>query len=139
MVGGALNMMLARATLFAWLEAVTGAVPIGGVKGRLVQSLANGRDELGWHTDEVPGETRQLGVVVNLSDSPFEGGSFELRRTGAVSALVSHRYDRPGSMMVFAVRSDLQHRVTALTSGGPRRVWAGWFLAEPETRGLPGG
>ncbi len=136
-VGGSLGIMLGRSVLYAWLEAATGAGPIRGVTGRLVQTRANGRDALDWH-DDGDGVNRKLAVVIDLSDAPYTGGLFEMRHTGGDQPFFSHRHDRPGSMMVFAVRSALQHRVTALTSGGPRRVWAGWFLAEPEGRGLPG-
>lgn len=136
-VGGSLGILLGRPALYSWLEAATGVGPIRGIAGRLVQTRANGRDGLDWH-DDGDGANRKLAVVVDLSDAPYEGGLFEMRRTGEAAPFLSHRHDRPGSMMVFAVRSELQHRVTELTSGGPRRVWAGWFLAEPEARGLPG-
>lgn len=137
-VGGTIGIMLGRPALYAWLEVVTGAGPIRGVTGRLVQTRANGRDGLDWH-DDGDGASRKLAVVINLSDAPYQGGLFEMRRTGEAAPFLSHRHDLPGSMMVFAVRNALQHRVTEVTSGGPRRVWAGWFLAEPEARGLPGG
>lgn len=137
LVGGTLGILLGRRALYAWLEAATAVAPIRGVSGRLVQTRANGRDALVWH-DDIDGPARQLGVVVNLSDTPYEGGVFEMRRTSEAGPFLSYHHDRPGSMMVFAVRRDLQHRVTVLSSGGPRRVWAGWFLAEPEQRGLPG-
>lgn len=135
-VGGTISVLLARSALLIWLEAATGLAPLRAVAGRLVQTRANGRDALGWH-DDSQGDTgtRLLAVVINLSDAPYDGGRFDLRRVGSAEPIISHRHDRPGSMMVFAVSKGLEHRVTPLTAGGPRRVYAGWFLTEPEHPG----
>lgn len=46
--------------------------------------------------------------------------------------LLAHHHNKPGTVLIFAVRPDLEHRVTPLTSGGPRRVFAGWFLTGEE-------
>lgn len=130
-VGRALSMLLSRPALLNWLSAATGVGPLRAVSGRLVQTRANNRDALGWHADNVD-PTWQLGVVINLSQTAFEGGLFELRYTHSEAPILSFQHRRPGTMVVFAVRSDLQHRVTPVIAGGPRRVYAGWFLTEPE-------
>lgn len=133
-VGGAISILLARSSLLTWLEAATGTGPLRAVAGRLVQTRANGRDALAWHDDR-DSATRKLAVVINLSDRPFDGGRFDLRHAGTEAPIVSHRHDRAGAIMVFAVRKGLEHRVTQVTAGGPRRVYAGWFLTEPEHHG----
>lgn len=136
-VGASLSLMLGREPLYQWFEQATAAVPIRGVSGRVVRNHANGRDELVWHDDILDGN-RRLAAVVSLTDQPYSGGLFEMRRSGEAEPFLAHHHVEPGSMMVFAVRPDLQHRVTPLTRGGPRRVWAGWFLSQPEDNGLPG-
>lgn len=130
-VGSLIRVLLGRPALYDWLEAATGLAPIRAADGRLVQTRANHRDELAWHNDL--GENgRVLAVVINLSDCGYEGGRFDLRAEGAADMLFTQ--DRPlaGSLTVFAVRQGLEHRVTPVTAGGPRRVFAGWFLARPE-------
>jgi hypothetical protein len=130
-VGKSISLLLARQALLDWLEDATDIRPLRATAGRLVQTRANSRDELVWH-DDMGHLARKLAVVINLSDTPFEGGVFELRAKGSETLLFSHKHVEPGAMLVFAVRPELEHRVTPLTAGGPRRVYAGWFLAKPE-------
>jgi 2OG-Fe(II) oxygenase superfamily len=130
-VSGTISLMLGRRGLFDWLEQATGCGPIKALAGRIAQTRANEQDELVWH-DDSDSPDRLLGVVVNLSDQPYEGGLFELRRKGAPEPLFRYRHIRPGSITLFAVRSDLEHRVLPVTAGGPRRVYAGWMMAQPE-------
>lgn len=130
-LGKLLGIVLARAALWEWLEQATGAVPIGGAAGKVAQTRPETLNSLDWHDDRhTPG--RQLGVVIHLSDAAYGGGDFELRRAGSHETLARFTDCNAGTMAIFAVRGDLEHRVTALTSGGPRRVFAGWFLTEPE-------
>lgn len=37
---------------------------------------------------------------------------------------------RQGDALIFKVDHALEHRVTPLTAGGPRIVWAGWFIGQ---------
>jgi hypothetical protein len=136
-IGGMIGLLLNRPVLRDWIEEATGLSPVRAISGRLAQFRANGCDALGWHNDFGLQDVgnRLLGVVINLSDTPFEGGRFELRRLGETQPIVSHHYDRPGSMMLFAVRRDLEHRVEPVLGGGPRRIYAGWFLTAPEYPG----
>lgn len=133
-VGGTISLLLARAPFLRWVEQATGRSPLTAVAGRLVQTRAGSPHALNWH-DDIEDAKRMLGVVINLSDNPFTGGQFEMRRAGSNQPFLSHRYDRTGSMMIFAVRRGLEHRVAEVESGGPRRVYAGWFLSEPEHAG----
>lgn len=131
-VSAAINLMLGRRTLFEWLEQATGCGPIKAVAGRIAQTRAGTAEHLGWHDDrDVPG--RLLAIVLNLSDRPYHGGEFELRRKGESEPLFRFTHSQPGSLTVFAVRPDLEHRVLPVVDGGPRRVFAGWLLREPES------
>lgn len=130
-VGAAISLLLQRPAMLDWFEKATGCTPLRAAAGRLVQTRENGRDELAWH-DDLGDPTRKLAIVINLSDAPFEGGIFDLRHVGEQASFLSHRHDKAGTMIVFAVRPGLEHRVTMVTKGGPRRVYAGWFLTQPE-------
>lgn len=135
-VGGTLSLVLGRHGFLEWLSAVTGAAPLRAISGRLVQTRANGIDSLAWHDDLVDGR-RLLGLVVNLSDRSYEGGAFELRRKKDRAPLRTVAGGNPGDITVFAVDPAIEHRVTGLLSGGPRRVYAGWAMTEPEHAGDP--
>ncbi|HCF25102.1 MULTISPECIES: 2OG-Fe(II) oxygenase [unclassified Novosphingobium] len=130
-VSGMISLMLGHRDLFDWLEQATGCGPIKALAGRIAQTRANDQDELVWHDDN-DSPDRLLGVVINLSDQPYEGGLFELRRKGEIEPLFSYQHRSPGSITLFAVRRDLEHRVSPVTSGGPRRVFAGWMMSRPE-------
>ena len=129
-VGAALNIMLSRPAFLRWVEAVTGRHDLHRVEGRVVQTRANGLDALDWHNDthDDAAGARRLGITVNLSDSAYEGGDFELRLAGTHAMLTRYRHDHVGNALIFDIAGDLEHRVLPVLSGGPRRVFTGWFV-----------
>lgn len=130
-------MALARSNLLSWLEKVTGCEPITTVEGVLARMQRG--DILDWHRDAFHG-VRRLAVVINLSEMPFEGGRFEMRRPETKETLFSYDHTVPGSVMIFRLGRDLQHRVTPVTAGGPRVAFSGWLRAPiqaDESRRLP--
>jgi hypothetical protein len=132
-IGKALSLLLHSTALLDWLESVTGVGPLNAVAGRLAETRCNGRDALDWH-DDCNDKSRRLAVVINLSDQPFEGGQFLLRRKGESEPILTFDHGAVGSILIFAVRPDLEHCVTPVTRGGPRRVYAGWFQACAEIK-----
>lgn len=127
--GGAISLALQREGLRRWLEAATGCGPLGKVEGRVIQARANGHDQLDWHND-LHDSRRRLAITVNLSDAPYEGGLFQLRAVATREMLTEHLHEERGTVLIFDISRDLEHRVLPLTSGGPRRVYTGWFFRE---------
>lgn len=122
--GGAISLALRRPELMRWVEQVTGCETLVTASGRVQQIEANPDNELEWHTD-LWEPTRRIGISINLGEESYEGGKFELRdRHGVLS---EHRHVERGSALLFDVGPKYQHRVLPVTSGGPRRVYAGWF------------
>jgi hypothetical protein len=134
-VGAALNIMLSRPAFLRWIEAVTGRHDLRRVEGRVVQTRANGRDALDWHNDthDDAAGARRLGITVNLSATAYEGGDFELRLAGTHAMVTRYRHDRAGTALIFDIAGDLEHRVLPVSSGGPRRVFTGWFVQRSST------
>ena len=131
--GAALNIALSRAPLLRWVEAATGRDGLARVEGRVVQTRANGIDGLEWHDDlNVP--ARKLGITINLSDAPYDGGDFELRDAQSHELVTRYHHHVPGTALLFDVDAASQHRVLPVGSGGPRRVFTGWFLQEAAAR-----
>jgi hypothetical protein len=127
--GRIINLTLNRPEVLRWLEAVTDCGPLDHFEGRVAQTLCRPGDELVWHDDLPNGEKRRLALVVNLSTEAYTGGEFQLRRTEMGTSggrLFEHRYTEPNSAILFRVGHDLEHRVLPLSTGGPRRVFAGW-------------
>ena len=132
--GKMLNLLLSRPSFLRWLEQATAHEPLERIEGRLAQTVARPGDRLIWHDDD-PGSARRLAIVINLSTKPFEGGDFEIRHKNG-ETLFAHRYTELNSALIFAVNHALEHRVLPLSSGGPRRVFAGWAFS-PEDEAKP--
>jgi len=131
LIGRAISLLLHSTELLHWLEDVTGMGPLRAIAGRFAEMRASHGDALDWH-DDLHDTTRRLAIIVNLSERPFAGGQFQLRRKGETELLMCHDHPQAGSVLIVAVRPELEHRVTPVSSGGPRRIYAGWFLTQPE-------
>ncbi len=109
---------------------ITGcADSIKGFGGRIYRSLPRAAHHLDWH-DDAEDKTRLIGISVNLSEQPFEGGVFQIRnrRTGKIFREVGCL--NSGDAHIFRISPDLQHRVTKLEGGAARTMASGWFVSE---------
>lgn len=131
----ALRFALGRRALFRWLEQLTGCRPLNGVTGAVVRMRQGEDEQLNWHDDAARKfQDRVLAVTINLGDAPYRGGDFEMRRRGQTALCCRHHHAAPGEALVFEVSPTLQHRVTPLIEGGPRTIFAGWFVATSAPR-----
>ncbi|MEO8259981.1 MAG: 2OG-Fe(II) oxygenase [Acidobacteriota bacterium] len=126
--GFALRFALERPAFVRWLETATGGETLRRLAGVVAEIGAGTGQELGWHNDLHEGALgRRLAVTIHLSDEPYDGGVFEMRDEASGRLLVRTGALPPGSIILFRIDQRLRHRVTPVTSGGPRRVFAGWF------------
>lgn len=132
LAGAALTLALNRANLMQWIEETTQCGPLKAVGGHVVQTRPVVGDQLSWHNDLNDAE-RCLAITINLSEQPYAGGLFELGVAATREVLLRHRHVAPGSALLFEVAPGLVHRVLPLTSGGPRRIYTGWFLRSRQT------
>lgn len=126
-VARALGFALCNQPLIEWINRVTGSTVSRHIPGGLARLRAGSNHRMDWHDDHLDRPVRQLAVTINLSSTAYEGGSFELRGKGQKDILFSHHHREPGSLVLFRVDQRFEHRVTAVESGGPRLVYAGWF------------
>jgi hypothetical protein len=113
------------AKLFDVVREISGCDHIGSFIGRVYLMRAGAGHYDRWHSD-MDG-SRLIGISVNLSEKPFAGGVFELRRAG--SDVVTSRVANtgPGDAVLFRIADDLQHRVTPVEGDAARVAFAGWF------------
>jgi hypothetical protein len=83
-----------------------------------------------WHSDAT--DDRLVGLSVNLSREPYEGGAFEIRRAAAAEAEHAVASAGFGSAVLFRISPELRHRVTAVRGERPRTAYAGWFRTSPD-------
>jgi len=125
--GCALRFALQRPAFLRWCEAAAGCETLNLITGAVAEIAAGTDQGLGWHDDRNDGGRRQLAIAIHLSDEPYEGGLFEMCEKQSGRLLVQQGALPPGSVMLFRIDKRLRHRVTPVTSGGPRRVFAGWL------------
>ena len=118
--------------LFVVIDRITGCGPIGCFTGRvhLRRASPGGGHYFPWHTDAV--QQRLVGLSVNLSADPFEGGVLQLRRRRSKSLIAEVENPAAGDAVLFRISRDLEHHVTPVTTAAPRLVLAGWFRRSPD-------
>ena len=95
-------------------------------RGALKRLQAGPRYRFPWHRDHRGG--RLLGMSINLSEAPCEGGVFEQRLRWETEPSV-RIHSKPRDLHLFDVSDSRRvHRVTQLTAGS-RVVFAGWWRA----------
>lgn len=127
-IGKALTAGLRRPNLLRFLEETTDCGVLGSVEGELATYTPQPRQALSWHDDRND-PRRRLAITINLGDAYYEGGTFELRKKHSGQLLCWHTHRAVGDALIFRVSDDLEHRVVPVLAGGPRHVYAGWFLA----------
>jgi hypothetical protein len=83
-----------------------------------------------WHSDA--SDDRVVGLSVNLSREPYDGGLLEIRRATAPEAEHAIASAGFGSAVLFRISPELRHRVTEVRGGRPRTAYAGWFRTSPD-------
>jgi hypothetical protein len=119
-----------------FIEEVTGCGHIGCFMGRVYRMTPGTGHTDSWHSDIVPGETRMIGMSLNLSPDEYEGGIFELRTAPDHCSLGRFRNQGLGDAIVFRLAPYLEHRVAAIRGHVPKTAFAGWFFSEPEFSAL---
>ena len=106
------------------MEALTDHRPLTKAQLRVYRFEAGTGHHHDWHDDL--GEGRRLGLSVNLSETPFEGGNLQLRDWDSQRPLADVRNTGAGDAVIFRLGRDVQHQVLPVTSGS-RVALAGWF------------
>jgi 2OG-Fe(II) oxygenase superfamily len=128
--------------LFAFVEGVTGCGAVGCFMGRVYRRgkpQGAGDQHYPWHDDVSRG--RLVGLSINLTREPYEGGVLQIRDADTGRALAEKANTGYGDAMLFRISPALEHQVTPVAGDTPRLVLAGWFCSEPhyaEVLGLEG-
>ncbi len=127
--GTMLRFALQRPAFLRWVEAVTGCGTLSNVTGVVARTVPGTEQGLDWHDDLNAGASRRLALTLHLNEAAFEGGLFEIRRKNDDQLRVRQAVLPPGSITIFQIDNQHRHRVTPVTGGAPRQVFAGWLNA----------
>lgn len=116
------HTVLSNSNFLDWLGDLTGTAVIRRVGGELSETREAAPDlQLRWHNDRhVPGN--RLAMTINLSDHSSEGGNFILRDVDGTE-LAQYKHTKVGAALIFRLSNRLEHCLTPLESGGPRRIF----------------
>jgi len=126
-----IHFVLNNPKVIAIIREIAGCPAIASFAGRIYRNLPGENHQLDWHNDtDQPG--RLLGLSINLSSRPYQGGIFQLRDedSGRLSCEVACH--QPGDAHLFLISPTLQHRVTRLEGDASRTSAAGWFFSAPD-------
>jgi hypothetical protein len=125
----ALVFLASDAGMCRLVSDITACGPIGCFAGRVfrMSSTSGHYDE--WHTDAA--HHRLVGMSVNLTTVPYEGGSLELRKVGDCHKLVSVSNPGLGDAVLFRIDPRFEHQIAAVEGVNPRTAFAGWFCSQP--------
>jgi hypothetical protein len=81
-----------------------------------------------WHADiGTTQQDRLVGMSINLSSRPYQGGEFRLRDEASGEILFEHLNTGDGDAIFFRISPALKHMVTPLSGTEPKTAFAGWF------------
>ena len=102
---------------------------------RCYKMFPDSDDFQSWH-DDYKGSGRLLGMTINLSTEPVQGGEFQIRdRSGSrkVHRTIKSHF---GDAHLFRIDKRLEHRVLPLKGTVPRISCGGWFRPHRNVRDL---
>jgi hypothetical protein len=115
----------------AFLELIRGITDQPEIKlfGGRIYRMAPAADHFDtWHADTgTTHKDRLVGMSINLSGRPYQGGVFRLRDETSGEILFEHSNTGPGDAIFFRISTSLKHMVTSLAGTEPKTAFAGWF------------
>ena|SRR6266481_2755264 len=123
-----LNFVANTSEFLDLMRRVTGCHTIRWFGGRIYR-MAPGADHFdSWHADVgTTHRDRLVGMSINLSPRPYQGGTFRLREEASGEILCELSNTGPGDAILFRISSVLRHMVTPLVGTEPKTAFAGWF------------
>ena len=126
---GLLHFLINDAVMYRLIEDLSGS-PVRCFFGRVYRHVPGTDHHHAWHSDLT--EHRTLGLSLNLSRTPYDGGVFEIRELGRPETTAAVANLAPGDAVLFRLGERLEHRITPVTGHSPKTAFAGWFRLEPD-------
>ena len=108
------------------VKLITRCSSISIFEGRVYRMIPGAGHFDSWH-DDLGGETRSIGMSINLGSVPYAGGVFQLRKKGTERTLDELPNVGTGDAILFRISPTLEHRITPMEGIAPKTAFAGWF------------
>jgi len=126
-----LNFLMNTRELLDAVRRVTGCPEIMEFSGRVYRMECGSGHFDSWHSDLGTPATknRRVGMSINLSPRPYDGGVFRLRDEHTKVVLTEVPNTGFGDAFFFRISESLKHMVTPVSGHEPKTAFAGWFQA----------
>lgn len=131
---GAMQYLLNDPRVIEFVRAIASDPTITGYVGAVYRLLPGQGHRDSWHSDA--DGNRRVGLTVNLSEAPFEGGELELRDRRSRRILWCVHNVGPGDGLLFPIDPGLQHRIRPVAGTAAKTALAGWFCEDADRRTL---
>lgn len=121
-----LQLLMNDNRMRAAMEQITGCTPLRYFSGRIYRLEPNSAHHTDWHDDAAGGD-RRVGISFNLSQQPYDGGCFEIKRQTEDQIIRAMPNLTLGDAILFRIDRKLEHRVTAVTGTRSKTAFAGWY------------
>ncbi|HUS20089.1 MAG TPA: 2OG-Fe(II) oxygenase [Terriglobales bacterium] len=109
---------------------ITGYDNIHSFKGRIYRMRPGGEHRDNWHDDF--GEGRLIGMSINLSPEPYEGGTFQIKYRDTDRLIRTLPNLGPGDAILFRLGDNFLHRVSPIEGAKDKTAFAGWFQSQDD-------
>ena len=140
-VAALLNFAANTDAFLSLMRRITHCPRITWFSGRVYRMVPMSGHFDSWHADiGTTHQDRLVGMSINLSARPYEGGVFRLREESGGAILCELPNAVPGDAIFFRISPALKHMVTPVEGVEPKTAFAGWFQSgEVEGfQGMPG-
>jgi hypothetical protein len=121
-----LNFALNTPEFLALIRRITRNPEITWFGGRVYRMAPDADHSFDWH-DDLGLSGLLVGMSINLSPRPYEGGVFKLRDESSRRVLCEWSNTDLGSAVLFRISDKLKHMVTRVEGNEPKTAFAGWF------------
>lgn len=111
--------------LVQFMEFVTGITPLKHFAGRVYRMAPGCEHYDTWHDDITEG--RRVGVSINLSPEPYQGGTFHIKYRESGKLIRTLPNVGLGDAIFFRIDDSLLHMVSQMEGSTSKTAFAGWF------------
>ncbi len=129
-----LDFAINDSALFQVIREISGCAPVGCFNGRVYRMRPGKGHYDSWHSDINEKQQRMVGMSINLSPKPYQGGVLQIRDDRSKKILKELHNTGFGDAILFRLKPYLEHQVTNVDGPFDKTAYAGWFQQFPKNK-----